>query len=165
MKKETMRLFIKQKAFSWRDRFYIKDENGNDRYYAEGEVFSWVKKLHLYDLEGKKVAYFEQKAWSWMPKYRIYRHGEFVALIRREFTFLRPKYTLEGPGWSVDGSFWAHDYAIYAQGHQIATVKKEWFTWGDSYVLDISDGWNEVLALSIVLVIDCVEEQDAAAST
>ena len=161
-----MRLFIKQKAFSWRDRFFIKDANGNDRYYAEGEAFTWAKKLHVFDLSGHEVAYIEQELWTWMPKYRIYRNGAPAALIKKEFTFLHPKYTLEGPGWSVDGSFWEHEYAIQAEGRNIATLQKEWFTWGDSYVLDVDEGWDEVLALAVVLTIDCVAaDQDTAAST
>lgn len=161
-----MRLLIKQKVFSWRDRFYIKDDGGSDRYYAEGEVFSWAKKLHVFDLSGREVAYIEQELWTWLPKYRIYRNGIPAALIRKELSFLRPKYTLEGPGWSVDGSFWEHNYTIRAQGKDIAAVQKEWFTWGDFYVLDIIDGWDEVLALAVVLTIDCVAaEQDAASST
>ena len=157
-----MRLLIKQKVFSWRDRFVIKDENGNDRYYAEGEVFSWAKKLHIYDLSGREVAYIEQKIWSWMPKYYIFRNGSLVALIRKELSFLHPKYTLEGPGWTVEGSFWEHDYDILEQGRKIAGVRKEWFTWGDFYVL--ADGWDEVLALAVVLTIDCVAAQAAAAA-
>ena len=81
-----MRLLIKQKVFSWRDKFAIKDENGNDRYYAEGEVFSWAKKLHIFDLSGREVAYIEQKVWSWMPKYYIFRNGSPVTLIQRDGT-------------------------------------------------------------------------------
>ena len=159
-----MRLLIKQKVFSWRDKFAIKAENGNDRYYAEGEVFSWAKKLHIFDLSGREVAYIEQKVWSWMPKYYIFRNGSPVALIRKEISFLHPKYTMEGPGWTVEGSFWEHDYEILEQGRKIADVRKEWFTWGDFYVLDIADGWDEVLALAVVLTIDCVAAAQAAAA-
>ena len=160
-----MRLYIKQKVFSWRDRFYVKDEYGNDRYYAEGEVFSWGKKLHVFDLSGREVAFIEQKLWTWLPKYQIYRNGIPVAFIRKEFSFLHPRYTMEGTDWSVDGSFWEHDYAIYAAGQEIATVQKEWFTWGDSYVLDVLDGWDEVLALAVVFTIDCVAAAQSAAAT
>jgi len=35
------------------------------------------------------------------------------------------------------------------------TVSKEWFTWGDSYVLNIADEIDEILCLAIVLAIDC----------
>ena len=52
-----MKLYMKQKVFSWRDRFYIKDEYEEDRYYVEGELFSWGKKLHVYDMTGAEVAF------------------------------------------------------------------------------------------------------------
>ena len=32
-----MRLYIKQKIFSLGERFSVKDEFGNDRYFVEGE--------------------------------------------------------------------------------------------------------------------------------
>ena len=47
-----MKLYIKQKVFSWGDKFTVKDSNGEDRYYVEGEIFSWGKKLHVYDMRG-----------------------------------------------------------------------------------------------------------------
>jgi len=31
-----MKLYIKQKPLSWRDKFTAKDENGNDRYTMQG---------------------------------------------------------------------------------------------------------------------------------
>lgn len=37
-------------------------------------------------------------------------------------------------------------------------LEKEWFTWGDSYCLNIADPADEILALAVVLTIDCVAE-------
>ena len=45
-----MKLYIKQKVFSWGDKFTVKDEAGRDRYYVEGEVFTFGRKLHVYDM-------------------------------------------------------------------------------------------------------------------
>ena len=50
-----MKLYMKQKVFSIKDRFYIKDEFEKDRYYVEGEFFTIGKKLHLYDMNGNVV--------------------------------------------------------------------------------------------------------------
>ena len=36
-----MKLYIKQKVFSWVDRFTVFDETGADKFYVEGEFFSW----------------------------------------------------------------------------------------------------------------------------
>lgn len=50
-----MKLYIKQKAFSFREKFFVKDEYECDRYYIEGEVFTLGSKLHVYDLSGNEV--------------------------------------------------------------------------------------------------------------
>ena len=40
----------------------------------------------------------------------------------------------------------------------IVTITKEWMTWGDSYELDIANPADEIIALAVVLTIDCVQE-------
>ena len=87
-----MKLYIKQKVFSWGDKFTVKDEAGRDRYYVEGEIFTWGKKLHVYDMAGREVAFIKQEVWSWMPRYYVFCGNRQVAEIKKEFTFLFPKY-------------------------------------------------------------------------
>ena len=55
-----MKLYIKQKVFSWGDKFTVKDSNGEDRYFVEGDVFSWGKKLHVYDMHGNEAAFIRK---------------------------------------------------------------------------------------------------------
>lgn len=160
-----MKLYIKQKIFSWKDKFYVRDEFGNDKYYVEGELFSLGKKLHIYDMSGNELALVQQKLLSFLPRYFVFTGGIQRAEIVKEFTFFRNKYRIDGLGWEVDGDFMDHDYEITHMGRPIVTINKEWFTWGDSYVLDIMDTADEVIALSVVLAIDCViAAQRAAAS-
>ena len=52
----------------------------------------------------------------------------------------------------------AHDYEITKNGRPIVSISKEWMTWGDSYELNISDPADEIVALAVVLTIDCVVE-------
>ena len=151
-----MKLYIKQKVFSWNDKFTVKDAMGMDRYYVEGELFTFGKKLHVYDLSGREVAFIKQELWSWMPRFYVFCGGRQIAEIKQEFTFLFPKYTINGLGWQVDGSFWAHDYQITCMGRPIVTIRKEWMTWGDTYELEISNPADEIPALAVVLTIDCV---------
>ncbi len=159
-----MKLYIKQKVFSWRDKFTVKDEAGNDRYFVEGELFSWGKKLHVTDLGGKEVAFIQQKVFSFLPRYFVYVGGEEIAEIVKEFSILRPKYSIEGLGWDINGDFWSHNYMITKNGNPIVTISKEWMTWGDSYELDIADPDDETVALAVVLTIDCVMAAQAAAA-
>lgn len=160
-----MKLYIKQKVFSWGAKFTVKDETGNDKYFVEGEVFSWGKKLHVTDLSGREVAFIQQKVLSFLPRYFVFVNGEEVAEIVKEFSFLRPKYSIEGLGWDINGDFWSHNYMITRNGNPIVTIRKEWMTWGDSYELDIADPHDETVALAVVLTIDCVMAAQAAASS
>lgn len=160
-----MKLYIKQKVFSWGDKFRIYDQEENDKYYVEGEVFSLGKKLHLYDNMGNELAFIHQKIWSFLPKYFINRNGIDVAKVVKEFTFFRQEYTIEGLGWKVQGDFWAHDYQISDKSQIIATISKHWFTWGDTYEIDIMENTDEIMALCVVLIIDAVIAQSNAHSS
>ena len=159
-----MKLYIKEKVFSWGDKFTVKDEYGYDKYVVEGEVFSWGKKLHIYDMTGREVAFIKQEVWSFLPRYYVFCGGQQVAEIKKEFTFLFPKYSIEGLGWEIDGSFLAHEYEITKGGRTIVTISKEWMTWGDSYELNIANPADEILALAVVITIDCVMESGSGAS-
>lgn len=156
-----MRLYIRQKVFSWGDQFAVIDEDGRERYYVKGEVFTFGKKLHVYDAHGREVAFIKQQIWSWLPKYHVFCGERHVADIKKEFTFAFPRYTVSGLGWEVSGNFWAHDYEIAKSGEPIVYINKAWMSWGDSYRLDIVNPQDEIMALAVVLTIDCVLEQQS----
>ena len=153
-----MKLYIKQRVFTFGDKFNIYDENGNERYYVEGEVFTFGKKLHLYSLDGRELAYIEQELFTFLPKYSIYINETEIAKVVKEFTFFHNEYSVNGLGWRVEGNFLDHDYTVVSEEKVIASVEKEWFTWGDAYEINIVDGIDPVPALAVVLVIDaCIE--------
>ncbi len=151
-----MKLYIRQQVFSWADKFTVKDENGQDKYNVEGELFSFGKKLHIYNAAGTETAFIQQKVFSFLPRYFVFVDGRQVAEINKEFTFFHPKYSIEGLGWEINGSFTAHDYEIVQNGMTIVTIHKAWMTWGDCYELNVADTRDEVVALAVVLAIDCV---------
>lgn len=160
-----MKLYIKEKVFSWGDKFTVKDEGGNDRYIVEGEIFSWGKKLHVYDTTGIEAAFIKQELWSFLPRYCVFCEDRLVAEIRKEFTFFFPKYRIDGLDWEINGSFMAHDYEITQSDRTIVSIRKEWMTWGDSYELNIANTSDEIVALAVVLTIDCVLEASTTAAS
>ena len=153
-----MKLYIKQKIFSWNDKFSVFDANGEERYFVEGEFFSWGKKLHVYDSAQREAAFIRQEVFTFLPKFIVSVDGQEIAEIVKEFTFFKPKYRIDGLGWAIDGDFWDHDYEITKNGSTIVSISKEWFTWGDCYELDIERPEDEITALAVVLAIDCVLE-------
>ena len=154
-----MKLYIKERIFTFGDKFSVMDASGEEKYYVEGEVFSWGKKLHVYDRHGNEVAFIKQEQFTFMPCYSVFVGGREIAQVRKEFSFFRPRYYVEGLGWDVEGHFWEHDYDVTKNGRSIVSIAKEWMTWGDSYELTIAPETDEIVALAVVITIDCVVEQ------
>jgi uncharacterized protein YxjI len=159
-----MKLYIKQKVFSWRDRFTVKTETGGDRYFVEGELFSFGKKLRVYDAGGTERACVRQRIFSFMPRFHVFIDGRKTAEIVKRFTFFTHRYFAEGLGWEIDGDFSAHDYEIRLAGRRIALIHKKWMAWGDCYELDIASPADALSALTVVLAIDCAMETGSSAS-
>lgn len=149
-----MKLYMKQKVFSWTDKFTVKDEMEQDRYFVEGEFLSLTKKLHIRNTSNEELAFIWQKFWSIMPRFCVEIDSREVCWIAKRFTLLRPKYVLEGLNWHVEGDFWSHEYSVYDGDREIMSLSKHWISWGDSYELDIVNPEDELLCLCIVLAID-----------
>lgn len=156
-----MKLYIKQKVFSFVSRFTVKDENENDKYRVEGEFFSFGRRLHVYDRAEREVALIKQRLWTVLPKYEVYVGGELRAVIAKRWTFFKMNLSVDMLGWTVQGDIWNHSYEITAGRQPVARIDKEWFTWGDSYVLEVYRPEDENCALAVMLAIDCIMEQDA----
>lgn len=154
-----MKLYIQQKVFSFTDSFNVYDQWGKTVYSVEGKFLSIGKKLFVFDTFGNEAAYIEQKVLSFLPRYFVYTNGELRAEIVKSFTLFRHRYTVEGPGWEVNGNFLAHDYEVTRGGVPVIRISKQWLSFGDCYELDIADGESEILALSVVLAIDCAMAQ------
>lgn len=153
-----MKLYMRQKVFTWRDKFMVKDETGADRYFVEGEFISLGKKLHIYDANRSEVALVRQKLITLLPRYYVEVGGREVCQVAKKFTWLKPKYELVGLGWQVEGDFWAHEYTLRDGDKTVMQLSKHWFSWGDSYELDIADEKNAALCLAVVLAIDAAVE-------
>ena len=159
-----MKLYMKEKFFSWTDRFTVKDEYDEDRYYVEGEFLSIGKKLHVLNTNNVELAFIREKILSLFGRYIVEIDGREICQIVRKFSFLKQKYELEGVPWHVVGDFWAHEYTVYDGNREVMHLSKHWFTWGDSYELEIMDPKDELLCLCIVLAVDAALDSETAAA-
>ena len=154
-----MKLYIKQKVFSFVDRFTIKDESGADAYLAVGEFLSLGKKLNIYDGADtgsqQPLARIEQRLMSFTTRFGIMVRGSHVTDMVRKITFFTNDYRLEGLHWHLEGDFLAHEYSLMDGRNIIMQISRKWFTWGDSYELEINDNYDPLLCLCIALAVDC----------
>lgn len=154
-----MRYVIKEKFWSWGDDFFIQDANQNNVFFVDGIAFSWGNKLSFQDLQGNELAFISQKLLSWKPRYQIFRNGQMFAEVIKEFSWFTKEFTLDVPGpndYSISGSFWQHEYAFTRGGRRVASVSKSYFSWTDTYGIDIIDGEDDISILCAAIVIDQV---------
>jgi len=154
-----MRLYIKQKVWSFKDHFTIKDDMERDVYYVEGEFLTFAKKLRLFNQQNEEQLYIEQKLWRFLPEYDLFQDEQKVATVKKELALFKNNYTILGPDWYIEGSVMAHDYVIKEGDKVIADINKKWLSWGDSYEIIIHDEKSVSVLLGVVIVIDAVISQ------
>ena len=159
-----MRYIMRERILSWGDDFTIRTADGEDAYYVDGKVFSFGNKLSFNDRQGAQVALIDQKLLSIGPQYEIIRGGETAAVVKKHlFTLFRGRFTVDVPGpddLEAAGDFLDHEYTFERGGREVARVSKRWFSFSDTYGIDIDDGEDDVLILAAAVVIDLVSHPD-----
>jgi uncharacterized protein YxjI len=153
-----MRYVMRQKFLSWGDDFTIQDETGQDVFYVDGKVFSLGNQLSFQDMPGNELAFIRQKLLAWGPTYEIYRRGELQAIVKKAlFTLFQCRFSVDVPGpddLEATGDLLDHEYSFTRGGRTVATVSKRWFSWADSYGVDIAEGEDDILILASTVVVD-----------
>ena len=153
-----MRFVLKQKLLSFGDDFYIRDESGRNVFFVDGKAFSIGDQLSFQDLDGNELAYIRQKVLSWGKTYEISRDGQLAAVVKKElFAFFHHRFTVDVPGpddLEAEGSFTDHEYEFRRGDRVVATVSKRWFSFGDTYGIEIAEGEDPVLLLACAVVVD-----------
>lgn len=149
-----MRMYFKQRLFSWFDSYDIYDEHGNTLYVVKGQL-SWGHCLKIFDAYGNEVGTVKERILTFLPKFEVYLENRYLGCISKEFTFFRPQYDIDYNGWHIDGDFMEWDYRITdAAGSMVASVSKELFHMTDQYIIDVSNPEDSLIALMFVLAID-----------
>ena len=149
-----MRMYFKQRLFSWFDSYDIYDEQGKVIYEVKGQL-SWGHCLKIFDAYGSEVGTVKERVLTFLPKFEVYLGDRYLGCISKEFSFFVPKYDIDYNGWHIEGDFLEWDYQITdGNGGTVAVITKELFHISDQYVIDVPDQSNALIALMFVLAID-----------
>lgn len=153
-----MRYVMRQKLFSWGDDFTIQDEYGRDAFFVDGKVFTFGKQLSFQTMDRQELCFIRQRVMSWGPTFEIYRNGQLYATVKKQlFTFFNCKFEIDIPGpydLTAEGDFTDHEYRIIQPPNYVAHISRQWFSWADTYGVDIAPGQDDVLILAATVVID-----------
>ena len=152
------RYLLKQKLLSFGDDFRIRDENGRDVFFVDGKAFSFGDRLSFRDMAGRELAYIKQKLFALGRTYEIYRDGTIAAVVKKAlFAPFHHRFTVDVPGpddLEAEGDFLDHEYTFRRGDRVVATVSKRWFSFADTYGIEIADGEDDVLILASAVVVD-----------
>jgi len=160
----VMRYIMKQKVFSLGSKFAIQSENGEDAFFVNGEPFALGHKLSFEDLQGNELLFIRQKLLSWGPTYELFRGEEHVATIKKEmFTLFQCTFDIhvdDRGDLEARGDLSDHEYTVTRDGAPAAQISKQWFSWSDTYGVEVADSSDAVLILASAVVIDmCCHER------
>lgn len=158
-------LYIKQKVFSLSGKFTVKDKEQKDVYYVEGSFLQIPKTFSIMNMARDEVALITKKTFSFLPKFFVEVNGQERLTIKKEFSLFKARYTIDGTGVEIRGNWWDMDFQVLQNGEVIGQVNKEWFSWGDSYKIQILNDELEEVVIAIVVAIDCVKADQAAAAS
>ncbi len=154
----AMKFLLRQKFWTLTEGYTIQDESGGTAFSVHGKAFSWGHQLSFRDASGAELIYIRQKLISWGPTYFLERDGRVYAEVRKHlFTLFRCKFTVDVPGpddYEAVGDLLDMEYTFTRQERVVAEVSKRWFSWTDSYGIEIADGEDVPLLLASAVVID-----------
>lgn len=158
-----MKLYMKQKMFSFKQDFNIVDANEKPVYKIDGELIAIGRKLHVIDLAtNTEVAFVKQKVLTLLPQVDVFVGGDLVTSIKKRLTLFKHGYDVSNLGWTIKGDIIGHDYQVYdAEGDLIAQITKKYFAMSDTFEFNInSEEINPVYVIAVALAIDAVMDNN-----
>ncbi|MCX7841657.1 MAG: LURP-one-related family protein [Clostridia bacterium] len=158
-----VRLYIRQKVFSIGDKYNILNEQGQPVFSVSSEIFTFGAKIHLYDVTGLELFFIQQKLFRFLPEYHIYSGDNVSAIVKKEFSFLRPRLNIDSQfgNFTFEGNLFGMDFVIMNNGNVVGELHKKWLSFGDTYELTVYDDDNAPFFCALAIAIDnCLHNEN-----
>jgi len=160
-----MRFTLKERVFSLRESYYIRDDQGNNVFEVNGRLISLRDKLTLNDLQGNTLATITEKMLSLRPVYTIARPGAPDAKVKKDFiNIMREGFSVDMdgglPDLRIQGDILDHNYTMKRDDTIVAQVSKKWISLRDSYIVDVADGEDALLLVACAIVVDRIAHEE-----
>lgn len=156
---------IRQNLISIGDDFWIENAEGKRVFKVDGKVLRIRKTLVFEDAKGRKLAKIQERLLTIKDTMAIEdANGDQIATVKKALIApLRDRWSVNvrnGPDLDVLGNIFDHEYEITQGRNQIAQVSKQWFTFTDTYGVQIASGQNDILILAVAIAIDMMAHDD-----
>jgi len=161
----STRYKIRQKMFSIGDDFWIENQDGEKIYKADGKVLRIRKTLVFEDAQGKKLGQIQQRLLTIRDTMVVEGpDGKEIAVIKKALIApFRDRWSVkvkDGENLDVQGNIFDHEYTIKQGRNKVAEISKKWFSFTDTYGVEIDPGQNHILVLAVAIAIDMMAHPD-----
>ena len=161
----TTRYKIRQNLISIGDDFWIENGEGKRVFKVDGKILRIRKTLVFEDLNGKPLCTIKERLLTIRDTMTITGpDGKELAVIKKALlTPLRDRWSVkvkDGPDLDVQGNIFDHEYSIKQGWNKVAEVSKKWFSFTDTYGVEIDPGQNDILILAVAIAIDMMAHDD-----
>jgi uncharacterized protein YxjI len=158
-----VRYLVQEKLFSFTTDFWIEDELGGRAFLVDGSGPFSREAFTLRDASGGLRALIRRKAFAWRETLRIEDgSGMVAASVRPAFALFKQRYEItlaDGSQLEATGNFSGKDFEIYGQdGLAYGRMSRERWRMRDTYWVDVPDGQDAALIISMAICIDRIHE-------
>ncbi|MBK9926741.1 MAG: LURP-one-related family protein [Anaerolineales bacterium] len=161
----STRYKIRQNLISIGDDFWIENAAGQKVFKVDGKVLRIRKTLVFEDASGRKLAQIKERLISIKDTMVIEdAEGRDVAVVKKALIApFRDKWNVNVKGGDdlvVQGNILDLEYDIKQGRKKVAEISKKWFTFTDTYGVEIAEGQNDILILAIAIAVDMMAHDD-----
>ena len=149
-----MKLYIREKVFSWKDGFDILDSDGDRVYKCRGEETPFG---HKFEILGKrdKMAEIHEKMIKLRPKYTVEIGKKEFEVIKKAIG-IGDNFIVKGLDWEISGDVIHHKYEIKHGRETIAKIRKKMLRAMDTYELDVAEDKNNLETVCCAVIVDAI---------
>lgn len=154
-----IRLYMKEEFVAKKERVIVKNESGEDVFLIVGKWGRIGDSLSLYAMNGSLLVEVKQVSLSLLPKFDLYVHQKKIGTITKHMGIRQPYFKVSGLNWTVSGDFISHVYSIKKFHQTIMEMEKASLSFGDFYMLEVTEPHYAPICAAISLIVDHYAKQ------
>lgn len=157
---------FKEKIFKITDKYWIKDENGEDAFYLDQDFTFMGYKAAVFSPDKKRLFTINKKIISLLPKFFIDFEDGSKMVINKRFTLLRKSIDVDTDFGRINlkGSIWDYNFLISLDGKKIGEVNRKFISLTDHYVLSVFDENYTLAMIALVICLNKIHDDEESAA-
>lgn len=157
-----MKVYIKNKIFSFGGNSDVLDENKQSIFKVKGKPFSFTNKKNIYDMSGNLLYTIRNKFWTFLCNkiFVIDANGKRVATLKKNKWSFNAKYQILDTDnkMSIEGKFWGRTSRIMKNGQPVATITRDYTVATDAFTLE-ADEKDIPFFTALVIALDNIKDK------